>query len=178
LLLVSACLFFPLQLQSQPLNIANKFIGLKESGNNRGFWIDKFNYTVGNKYGSAWCMAFVYYCINETYKPNPLKRTGSVSNQLKYANCIGSGLQVIKTSLIGNTKLLPNDIFCIKHGNTSENDIGKLWLGHTGFIKLDLGKTVQTVEGNTNKAGSREGQFVLDKYRDKIQFLAVIRIKI
>ena len=98
--------------------------------------------------------------------------------QLKYANMIGSGVSVYKGNMIG-LRYAPGDIFCIKEGKMNfDRDIGKLWNGHTGIVEYEAnnGRTVHTVQGNTNAAGSRNGDRVAEKDMNTGLILAVIRI--
>lgn len=48
-------------------------------------------------------------------------------------------------------------------------------IAHVGFIETWGAKTVTTVEGNTNEAGSREGDGVYRKIRLTRQIYAVAR---
>jgi hypothetical protein len=132
------------------------------------------------KEGFYWCEIYVWNIVDKVYKAkgkkNPLMKTASVSAQLRYANKIGSGLIVIRMKLIGANKLISKgDIFCIKAGKSIDKDIGKLWAGHTGFIKKPKGNKSETNEGNTNKYGSRNGDRVGNKERYNSEFLAVIK---
>lgn len=148
---------------------------------NRSKEIDEWNIKAGAPVGSYWCMAFVYNMVKKVYDAfeikNPLKKTPSVSQQLRYANLIGSGLKVIQTRKIG-IKAKKGDIFCIKSGDDHDSDIGKLWSGHTGFCKTNQASNgkVDTREGNTNKAGSSNGDRVADRTRKVSEFLATIRL--
>lgn len=148
--------------------------------NNRSPEIDRFNLIAGAPVGSYWCMSFVYYCVNAAAKQleikNPLLRTASVSKQLRYANLIGSKLRVLK-NMIG-LELQNGDIFCIKTGTWTDRDIGKIWSGHTGFIFNKARNDIHyTIEGNTNKAGSRNGDRVAIRKRLITEYIAIIRIE-
>ena len=132
--------------------------------------------------GPYWCMIYVYNMVDKTFKaegrPNPLMKTARVATQLRYAKKIGSGLQVISMKKIGAYKLIkPADIFCMKEGKSVEADIGKDWSGHTGLIEyMQSMRVTATCEGNTNKAGSSNGDRVRERTRDYITLLAVIRL--
>ena len=54
-------------------------------------------------------------------------------------------------------------------------NVGQLWNGHTGFTTENYGNYQATIEGNTNKAGSRNGDRVAERERPTNSILAVIR---
>jgi len=145
---------------------------------NRSPEIDAVNREAGVPVGSYWCESSRYSSHNRSAKAhgivNPFMRTASVAMQLRYARRVGSGLQVIP--MTGNTKAFRGDTFCMKYGGGSVGDIGTLWKGHTGIILSDLGRYVMTVEGNAAASGSRNGDRVLVRIREKKTILALIRI--
>ena len=108
-------------------------------------------------------MAFAYSIYKKAYAevglPCPLKRTGSVSMQLRFANSIGSGLRVIHVRKIGAIATMKSgDLLAMKSGRSSERDIGKFWLGHIGiFARQESGGRLTTIEGNTS-SGNRGSQ--------------------
>lgn len=116
--------------------------------NNKGPGVKKYLNSVGLGEGYAWCMAFVYWCVQEVcndYKvTNPLLKTGGVLNQWNSR----AGLHVSTPQ--------PGDVFIM--------DFGK-GLGHCGFVIEVKGDSVVTIEGNTNDEASREGYIVSQKKR-------------
>ena len=167
----------PLQLQSsastKSLEVAKTQIGVKEQGYNRGKIVSQYIKTGGGTIGQSWCMYFVYWCYNEASKllkiKNPLLRTGSCAAQLKYANSKFSGMKVIKVNgMFFSGKINSGAIAIFKKGTIYNNDIGKLWLGHTGILEKQINNnTFQLIEGNTNATGSRNGDGVYTKIRNK-----------
>lgn len=162
MLLLFIMVYLQLELQSQSLykeakDTALTYKGIHETSYNYSSIIARFN---GNTKRS-WCMDFVYYCFKSASKAsgkkNKLLKTSSCSYQLKYANCIGSGLKVITFKNFGKINV-NTGIGIFKHGNININDIGKFWQGHTGILlrKID-NNTFEFIEGNTNSKGSREG---------------------
>ncbi len=109
---------------------------------------------------------------------NPLLRTASCYRQLAWASSLGSGLQVIAHSAEFNGDLLrPGDIFISRaDGRTDPELIGRASNGHTGIVVSSSSNITQTVEGNTNTLGSRNGDRVAARARSPSSFLAVIRI--
>jgi len=125
------------------LNVATYQLGNAEipHGSNWGKHVEKYLKSVGIAVPAPWCMAFVYWCVNEACKemnlPNPLKKTGSVMDQWNSSK----QLRIIDKPQKG-------DIFIMDFGG------GK---GHTGFVTGVVGDKINTVEGNSNDEGSREG---------------------
>jgi len=129
------------------LKIATSQIGVTEipKGSNKGPEVEIYLKSVGLGGGYSWCMAFVYYCVVQTKLSNPLKRTGGVLAQWN-----------AKPELRQTTPQA-GDIFIMDFGD------GK---GHTGFVEKVLpGGIIQTIEGNTNSDGSREGYAVCRRTR-------------
>lgn len=154
------------------LEISKTQIGVKETGYNRGGKVSEYIKRGGGKDGWAWCMYFVYWCFDEASKivktKNPLKRTGSCSEQLRYANSWLSGLRVIKPNQLINSEAVPKgSVVIFKSGTIFQDDIGKNWNGHTGITEKQINNTTfQLIEGNTNALGSREGNAVARKIRN------------
>jgi hypothetical protein len=129
-------------LSERALNVAVYQLGNAEvpHGSNWGPAVEKYLKSVGITFPAFWCMAFVYWCVNEACKEmdlnNPLKKTAGVM-----AQWVGSKhLRVDKP--------MKGDIFIMDFGG------GK---GHTGFVTNVVGDRINTVEGNSNDEGSREG---------------------
>jgi hypothetical protein len=146
-------------------------------------WFKDFGFKVPKSpcvEGWYWCEIYVYEMVDKVCKAqgikNPLMKTASVSRQLKYAKSFGSHMRIIKTKAFG-VRLKKGDKFYIKAGKDYDTDIGKIWPGHTGLIREDNDgkRKVKTREGNSNKAGSRNGVKVADRERDYFDFIAVTR---
>lgn len=136
-------------LSTLTLKIAKSQMGIGEvpRGSNWGEPVQTYLKSVGITTPAPWCMAFVYWCTNEAAKQlgieNPLLQTGHVLTQFNKRK----SLQVVGHPERG-------DIFIMDFGG------GK---GHTGFVSEVTGATIQTIEGNSNPAGSREGVVVCAK---------------
>jgi hypothetical protein len=142
-------------LAEKTLQVAISQIGVEENpkGSNSGPQVDQYLRSVSLGPGFAWCMAFVYWCVNEACKQleivNPIMKTGGVLYQYRHTKCRtipAKSWQAVK----------PGDIFIMvfKNGN-----------GHTGIVKKIENGIVYTVEGNTNDEGSREGYEVCERER-------------
>lgn len=145
------------------LKIAHSQIGKQElpKGSNAGIDVEKYLKSVGLGKGYSWCMAFVYWCYLEasiqTATKNTLKKTGGVLAQW---NTIDSKYKKQEPQV--------GDVFIM--------DFGK-GLGHTGFVtKILPNKKVETIEGNTNDDGSREGYKVCLRTRNLSTIKGFIRI--
>jgi hypothetical protein len=125
------------------LQIAISQLGNAEipHGSNWGKHVEKYLKSVSIELPASWCMAFVYWCVNEAAKEmgvaNPLEKTGGVMNQ--WIN--SKDLRIVDKPRKG-------DIFIMDFGK------GK---GHTGFVASVTGDRIYTIEGNSNDEGVREG---------------------
>ena len=125
------------------LDIAVSQLGVSEvpKGSNWGEAVKKYLATVGITFPASWCMAFVYWCVNEYCKQNktknPLVKTGGVLAQW---NKIPAAMKVSIPKA--------GDIFIMDFGSGH---------GHTGFVSSVKGSRINTIEGNSNDEGSREG---------------------
>lgn len=144
------------QLSDAALAVATSQVNQKESplGSNWGHPVQDYLASVGVHFPASWCMAFVYWCFDHAAgqlgQPTPLFKTGGVLSQ--WSN--SSGNQVKFNSLISPH---PGDIFIMDLGNG---------LGHTGIVvSVNADKSLNTIEGNTNDSGSREGIEVARKIR-------------
>jgi hypothetical protein len=97
--------------------------------------------------GDHWCMAFVYWCVGQAARNleavNPLVRTGWCKKQWEHVK-IGNGplkTITIEQALKSPSLVKPGAIFIYQYGE------GR---GHTGFVEKTDGRTLITIEGNTN----------------------------
>lgn len=150
-------------LRIKALEKAQSQNGIQEEprNSNAGPAVEKYLKSVGLGKGFAWCMAFVYWSVKEACLElnviNPLTKTGGV---LAMYNA-EPDLRVKDPE--------PGDIFIMDFGKGT---------GHAGFVikKLPNGK-LQTIEGNTNDEGSREGYEVCIRNDRKIsQMKGFLRI--
>lgn len=139
------------------LAAAKAFIGVtEEGGENRGQMVRTFLESVHLKEPNPWCLAFVYYVgyrallnVDTNRSLWPLPSTGG---------CAWLGEWAAQHTLLLKTPQ-PGDVFLLYSTR-------KQRLAHAGFIvKVNTNGTVQTIEGNTNEQGSREGGTVMMKTR-------------
>lgn len=125
-------------------------IGVREAtGRNDGKEVEKYLRSVGLGKGYAWCAAFVKWCFDHA----GVKTTINAYSPTAQSN----RLLWFKGKLLAEPA--PGDVFCLYFPSMKR-------IGHTGFYDGRLNSSLfRTVEGNTNDAGSREGDGVYRKYR-------------
>jgi hypothetical protein len=147
-------------------------IGVRElTGRNDGARVEEYLAVTGFKKGNAWCAAFISWTFE--------RAASDLNIQIKHPKnaWAPSWFPPAKTiynksARPGDRKLVPHkaDVFGIYYAKDKR-------IGHVGFI--DQWPPNQdyaiTVEGNTNNAGSREGDGVYRKRRLKQNIYKVSR---
>lgn len=133
---------------------AAALVGTHESSPNRGLMVDQIHRYAGRDPAQAdsWCAQTMYWvfghaCADLGVSINPCPRTSSV---------MGLWQRSAQSSHMDEPAV--GDVFCIDHGQ------GK---GHCGLVvgvpaDSDL---IETIEGNTNPGGSRNGDGVYRRTR-------------
>jgi hypothetical protein len=126
-------------------------IGVREAtGKNDGPEVEMYLHSVGKSKGLAWCSAFVAWCLNEAEIKHTVNAWSPTSENRR--NFVYRNQSFFKQPL-------PGDVFTIFYPRLKR-------IGHTGFYHANQNESIIiTVEGNTNEAGSREGDGVYKKYR-------------
>jgi peptidoglycan hydrolase-like protein with peptidoglycan-binding domain len=143
---------------SEVLEMALREVGILEepAGSNRGRRVEQYQRSVGLARGTPWCVAFVYWCFQAAAQkqgiPNPMAkecRTGGVLDLWTRA-CGARKVNIVRTTEAFNdpAKVKPGMIFVISTGGG---------MGHAGLVSRVVGNRMETIEGNTNDGGSREG---------------------
>ena len=163
--------------QSKLADIAREYIGVIETGNNKAGdskkLLDIFNaddlVIDGKTDGYPWCAAFVSHCTQRLLKTSPMfpgvkaPREASVSRFLnKWAK--EQSCDIFK----------PND----KDKKPRKGDIVVFTFSHIGIVDSVFAGGVNTIEGNTNDAGSREGVAVASKKRVNSIIRSYIRLPV
>ena len=147
-------------LGKKTLEIAITQLGVQEipKNSNAGPAVEKYLKSVGLSKGYAWCMAFIYWCTKEASiqleVENPLFKTAGV---LAMYN---------KEKDLEVTNPQPGDIFIMDYGKGQ---------GHTGIVESVGKNIINTIEGNTNDEGSREGYEVCRRTRQRSTIKAYLR---
>lgn len=142
-------------------------IGVREAtGHNDGYEVAQYLESTGLIEGYAWCAAFVNWSIEKCGYHGPEAPAWSPSwftDNVIYSK----GTLTYKDS--GYKQPQAGDVFGIYY-------FQKRRIAHVGFVdNWSSGGSFVTVEGNTNDAGSREGDGVYRKYRLKSQIHKISR---
>jgi hypothetical protein len=139
---------------------ALKYVGEMETPNNSGFKNKEFEkkmFAVGFQRGHAWCNYFVELVYKESL-PELVKKIDklmSASTQQTWKNFEKSGLFEFEISNF------PSEGDLVIWQSTSNKN-----LGHIGIVtKIIDNYNFESVEGNTNDKGGREGYIVAVKKR-------------
>jgi hypothetical protein len=125
------------------LPIALGEVGIRElSGNNDGMRVESYLAAVGLKKGQPWCAAFVSWVYHQAGYLQP--RTG-------WSPALFPPNRMQKVPK-------PGLLFGIYFPELKR-------IGHCGFVQHMKSDWLDTIEGNTNVAGSREGDGVYRKRR-------------
>jgi hypothetical protein len=142
---------------------ANK--GVREVGKNAGPDVEKYLHCLGMTKGSPWCAAFVSWCVMTSRGlPKPPKWcSGSAVSLFQM-----SGKNAVKVTPVDadyKSKVKPGYIWSRAQDATAAAAARKgSWCqGHTGIVVAVDAIGFHTIEGNTNAAGSREGDGVYRK---------------
>lgn len=138
---------------------AKSQVGVLEDpvGSNGGPEVDEYLASVGLDSGYFWCMAFVYWCFNkassELNLTNPAVKTAGVIDHWNRTK----GKRISSDDAVNNpSRVKPGQIFIMSYGGGT---------GHTGIVESVSGGFINTIEGNTNEAGSRNGIGVFKRQR-------------
>jgi hypothetical protein len=142
---------------------ANK--GVREVGKNAGPDVEKYLHCLGMSKGSPWCAAFVSWCVMSSRglaKP-PKWCSGSAVSLFQM-----SGKNAVKVTPLDagyQSKVKPGYIWSRAQDHAAASAARKgVWCqGHTGIVVAVDAVGFHTIEGNTNAAGSREGDGVYRK---------------
>lgn len=157
-------------LQQEIVATAKKYVGIKEVKGNMGWKSDKYPKLAeylekmmkehGFSYGQAWCAYFGEHIWAEVYD-----KVGLAREIDKYFS--GSARRTLKKFSEADgweTGLVPVVGAIVVWKRMSRGE--ETWQGHVGIVTEVHDRHMITIEGNTNAAGSREGDQVADKMRE------------
>ena len=126
------------------VEIAAAQVGVSEHprGSNKGPEVDQYLRSVGINFPAPWCAAFVVWCHDKAGVT--ITRTGGVLDMWNRS----------PTNRVSDPQ--PGDVIILDYGKGN---------GHTGIVESVAGGVVNTIEGNTNDEGSREGYEVARRTR-------------
>ncbi|HCN84252.1 MAG TPA: hypothetical protein DIT07_11635 [Sphingobacteriaceae bacterium] len=127
--------------------------GVRETGKNSGKRVEEYLHYVNLKKGEPWCAAFVCWVFGRAYIANPA--SGWSPDLFPKGKVIWQ-----RSALAKYQSRFPKtgDVFGIWFPE-------KKRIAHVGFVDQWNDTWLITVEGNTNEAGSREGDGVYRKRR-------------
>jgi hypothetical protein len=141
-------------LVQKAVDVALSQKGVREEGENAGRKVEEFLRSVGLGAGFPWCAAFVYWCTqkaaDELKVKNPFIRT---------AGCAVIASWAREHDLLEEMPQA-GDVF-LRWSTVA----GVFRASHTGFVTKVSGAQFDTIEGNTNTGGSREGIGVFARKR-------------
>lgn len=143
---------------------ARQEIGTREkTGNNDGEQVGKYLASTGLDQGYAWCAAFINWNYEKCGYEGPDKAAWSPSWFPDHAT-------IFKRKVVEGVHPQGGDVFGIYFRSKGR-------IAHVGLIEKWKPDQVITIEGNTNKAGSREGDGVYRRRRLKRQVYKVSRFR-
>lgn len=141
------------------LTAAQKYIGQKEKANNTfddATELGRRLKAAGQKDGEAWCAYFGEAVCAEAYpeKSKEIATLFSASAVATFRNFVAAGFSITAVPRLGALVIW------------QRYDKGKaLWQGHLGIVSKVNGSMFQSIEGNSNAAGSREADTVVESAR-------------
>ena len=131
--------------RSRVLNIARAELGVRElTGKNDGKRIAEYLAYTGIKVPAAWCASYVSFCF---------WKAGYTQPKTAWSPVLFPASRIVAAPK-------PADVFGIYFADLNR-------IAHVGFVERLQGDFIQTLEGNTNVEGSREGQGVYRRFRHK-----------
>jgi hypothetical protein len=159
-------------LLAQAIAIAASQVGQMEDpkGSNRGGMVDVYlraaglDPNVGDPDSRPWCMCFMYWVFQQAsallHRNNPVPKTASCHHHWDVAANLPNVARITAQEALQDRSLIkPGLIFVLDFGGGQ---------GHTGIVEASLpGGVLQTLEGNSNDNGSRNGVGVYRLQRRK-----------
>jgi lysozyme family protein len=157
------------------LAIAAEEVGTREAplGSNRGPRVDQYIRAAGlDPTGRhAWCMCFVYWCFAEAAERlgvrNPVPRHAGVHLAWQASRRgAGDAIRVVTAAEAARdpSRVRPGMVFFIDTGGSR---------GHVGLVAANVNGALETIEGNTNDGGSREGIGVFRRSRRRVHTISL-----
>jgi hypothetical protein len=163
------------QLPQAIVKIATAEIGVEEiNGTNKGPRVDEYKAAtwLDPTKGWPWCAAFVCWVVREAMTATDTKETATFKRPRTAGAWDLENWSLKQDASTWTRKPHRNDI--------EPGDIVVFTFSHVGFAvsKPDANGMVDTVEGNTDAAGSREGGGVFRKRRRLSQIRSRIRFRV
>ena len=137
----------------------------EKTGTNDHPVIDQMLYYLGLPKQLSWCLAFCLWCWHGVINPLPFPKTARCATFLEQVSNDEWKYKVFDLEDVawGIEKAKPGDIMIFSHSKVAGK---KNWNGHAALVVKQVNpRYFETIEGNTNAAGSREGDGVYKKTR-------------
>lgn len=141
------------------IRIASGYVGKREEKGNAGRFVAWLMASVGLGDRNPWCAGFVRKMLDLAGFKSDLPRSGRVYDWKVWA--------VRNKRTIKLHEVEPGDLFLWVNSDKT---------GHIGIVTNRTGGRIMTIEGNTNKNGSREGDSVQFKDRTVTDNFVFIRL--
>jgi hypothetical protein len=147
---------------------ANKWVGVKEIGNNQAFGNKAFQsmmQQIGWHSADQWCMYFAKAIHYNVFKDNPTEQAKidkvlGGNTQQSFVNAKNDKTGTYQAITSGTPK--QGDIVIFQHQNSPSK-------GHAGVVvKVNNNNTIDTIEGNTSDANLSNGEYVAKKNRTSV----------
>jgi|ERR1019366_202397 hypothetical protein len=148
------------------IKIAESLLYIREkTGNNDHPMIDKMLDYLGLPHHLSWCLAFCLWCFHSAFNPMPYPKIARCSTFLERVESQPWKYEVFSSEDVawGIKKVTPGTIMIFSHSKVNGKNN---WNGHAALVMEQVNpRLFKTIEGNTNAAGSREGDGVYKKTR-------------
>lgn len=148
----------------------------EEGGMNRGKRVEEYQAIVGLRPGDPWCAAFVAWCVAKSRQADkpPTWCSGSAITTWHKGSKRAGDASTMPTFPDFQSKVKPGWVWVRAKDAKGATDAARgLWVqGHCGIVIAVDSAGFYTVEGNTNAAGSRDGDGVyrkLHRWSDAMQ---------
>lgn len=148
------------------IKVAASLLYIREkTGNNDHPMIDRMFDYLGLPHNLSWCLAFCLWCVHMAVNPMPYPKIARCSTFWEKAQANDFKYKTFDAEDVawGIEKPLPGDIMVFSHSRVAGRNN---WNGHAALVEKPITlRKWATIEGNTNGAGSREGNGVYRKVR-------------
>jgi hypothetical protein len=167
-----------LELRKKLIEIARRDVGQRETSHNAGRAIKKFwpatSYPEGYSLRAPYCAAAMAYWVQQWLKdPDVAQAFGKTPAQLETWRCkSAAAFAWLDWAKRRNLPILSNASTTVLR----TADIMVFSMSHIGLVVTDKGSQVTTIEANTGSSGSREGDGIYQKVRQRSLARAFIRL--
>jgi hypothetical protein len=142
---------------------------VREQGKNRGARVEEYQRAAALGPGDPWCAAFVAWCMMQaagTAKAPAWCSGSAVTSWHKGSKAAGPARRCTPVDADFAKRVAPGFVWvrAVDAASAAAARNGTWSIGHTGIVIAVDAAGFHTIEGNTNAAGSREGDGVYRKF--------------